>query len=466
MPSAVTGSVILGRFNLDDRSDGYLGVTARGDLKMDLDILAGREAVRQMYQRNFDYVVCHSPDLQSLGYYDDHTLPQDLRKERARRELTGRLILCRHWLNRDMYGRDWLNPSELLTPAVLLSVESKPEAAAHLIYTYCLPLDLLPNAERRKIRPFASMTEAEDVMPEFFGLSYRNAVFGPLVLDAQGKNLIVPDNTDLLQIREAANLIYTFETPMTDPLNVVDHRLFDLEADRIEAFRYIRQERVGRWEWFWCPRVREVAPDMKTYMEALETVDERYRCILRDEWELGLSDGTRLFGPYRKKESGVGYVPIDTLKTLPPDGWMNFGGHLIIRNDCREQVWKMRTVGPAPEPELRPAPPAPVTPVAPAPAESVAPPETEDVVEVPSSFRAEWELVDHITRYIAGRRFHFTNEEIIDLHISMKTGGLVILSGASGTGKSRLAELYAESLGLTSQNGRFLWIPVRPRWTD
>jgi 5-methylcytosine-specific restriction endonuclease McrBC GTP-binding regulatory subunit McrB len=64
------------------------------------------------------------------------------------------------------------------------------------------------------------------------------------------------------------------------------------------------------------------------------------------------------------------------------------------------------------------------------------------------------------------RRFHFTDEEIIDLHISLKTGGLVILSGTSGTGKSRLAELYAESLGMTSDNGRFLWIPVRPRWTD
>lgn len=463
MPSAASGSVILGRFNLDDRSDGYLGVTARGDLKMDLDILAGREAVRQMYQRNFDYVVCHSPDLQSLGYYDDHSLPPHLRKERAKRELTSRLILCRHWLNRDMYGRDWLNPSELLIPAMMLSAEAKPETAAHLIYTYQLPLDFLPVSERRKIRPFASMTEAEDVIPEYFGLTYRNMALGPLVLDATGKNLIVPDDTDLLQVSEASNLVYTFDNVNAEPLQVADHRLLGIDANEIEAFRFIRQERLGRWEWFWCPRVREVSPEMKTYDEAMEVVDERYRCGLKDEWEIGLSDGTRLYGPYRKKAGNVGFIPIDQLKAIPADGVMNFGGHLILRNDCKEQVWKMRSPIPVAPPE--PKAPAPTS----APEASALPacPKEETIKpERPALFRHEWEMVSHIARYISGRRFHFTDEEIIDLHISLKTGGLVILSGASGTGKSRLAELYAESLGMKSDNGRFLWIPVRPRWTD
>jgi hypothetical protein len=465
MPSAVSGSVILGRFNLEERSDGYLGITARGDLKMDLDILAGREAVRQIYQRNFDYVVCHSPDLQTLGYYDDHSLTPELRKEHARKELTGRIILCRHWLNRDMYGRDWLNPSELLTPCLLLSAEAKPETAAHLIYTYQLPIDFLPNLERRKLRPFASLSEAEDLIPEYFGLMYRNMLLGPLVLDAAGKNLIVPEDIDLLQITEAANLVYTFDSPMVEQIHIADHRIFDPGANHVEAFRYIRQERLGRWEWFWCPRVKEVPPEIKTFAEAIECVDERYSCFLKEEWEIGLSDGTKIYGPFRKKEnSKVGFVPIDLLKTLPSDGLMNFGGHIVLRNDCREQVWKMRTRGPvAPPPEVKPAPapsvPLPqATPFNPTAAPVVAP--------QPAAFEHEWELIDHVVNYIAGRRFHFTPEEIIDLHISLKTGGLVILSGTSGTGKSRLAELYAESLGMTSQNNRFLWIPVRPRWTD
>ncbi len=470
MPSAASGSVILGCFNLNDGSDGYLGITTKNDLKMDLDILAGQEGVRQVYNRNFDYVVCHTPDLQSLGYYDDRSFNPEQRKRRAREELTNRLILCRHWLNRDMYGRDWLNPAELIIPAMLLSAEARPEAAAHLIYTYQLPLDFLPTSERRKLRPFASLNEGKDLVPEYFGLTWRNLLFGPLVLDSEGKNLIVPDDTDLLQVTDAANLVYEFESAMSDPLHLCDHRLFDTDAYRREAFRFVRQERLGRWEWFWCPLVREIPDELTSFNEAILLVDERYRCALTEEREIGLSDGARILGPYRHRDTKIGHAPIDMLKTLPPDSLLNFGGHVVVRNDCREPMWRLRSfVAPPPPPALVLPDPAPQSPQAPpelraAPPEAVASPAREEALLSP--FAHEWELVEHIIEYVSGRRFHFTPEEIIDLHISLKTGGLVILSGASGTGKSRLTELYAEALGLTSDNGRFLWIPVRPRWTD
>ncbi|MBY7147563.1 AAA family ATPase, partial [Levilactobacillus brevis] len=46
----------------------------------------------------------------------------------------------------------------------------------------------------------------------------------------------------------------------------------------------------------------------------------------------------------------------------------------------------------------------------------------------------------------------------------MKSDGLVILSGLSGTGKSQLVQAYSEALGLPSTNIDF--IPVRPYWAD
>ena len=36
----------------------------------------------------------------------------------------------------------------------------------------------------------------------------------------------------------------------------------------------------------------------------------------------------------------------------------------------------------------------------------------------------------------------------------------------SGTGKSKLSQLYAEAIGSTVQNGRYLRLAVRPSWND
>src|SRR5712692_7036041 len=43
---------------------------------------------------------------------------------------------------------------------------------------------------------------------------------------------------------------------------------------------------------------------------------------------------------------------------------------------------------------------------------------------------------------------------------------LVILAGLSGTGKSKLSQLYAEAMGHTVQNKRYLRLAVRPNWND
>lgn len=53
-----------------------------------------------------------------------------------------------------------------------------------------------------------------------------------------------------------------------------------------------------------------------------------------------------------------------------------------------------------------------------------------------------------------------------NLYTSLKTKPFVILSGISGTGKSKIAELFAEALGATTENKRFKLIPVKPDWSD
>ena len=54
--------------------------------------------------------------------------------------------------------------------------------------------------------------------------------------------------------------------------------------------------------------------------------------------------------------------------------------------------------------------------------------------------------------------------DLANFHAAVKTRSLVILSGMSGTGKSRLVEVYAQALGIKPECK--LIIPVRPSWND
>ena len=74
--------------------------------------------------------------------------------------------------------------------------------------------------------------------------------------------------------------------------------------------------------------------------------------------------------------------------------------------------------------------------------------------------------VSDIFRYINKNGFIYNKSTIYNIYLSLKTKPFVILSGISGTGKSKLVKLLAESLGATSENNRFTLIPVRPDWSD
>jgi hypothetical protein len=76
------------------------------------------------------------------------------------------------------------------------------------------------------------------------------------------------------------------------------------------------------------------------------------------------------------------------------------------------------------------------------------------------------DIVTHINNYINTKGFYYKYNEIVNLFLSLETKPFVILSGISGTGKTKIVQLFAESLGATADNGQFALIPVRPDWSD
>ena len=76
------------------------------------------------------------------------------------------------------------------------------------------------------------------------------------------------------------------------------------------------------------------------------------------------------------------------------------------------------------------------------------------------------DAIEKIKKYIAAKGFKFDDGLVENYYLSLKSKPFVILAGTSGTGKTRLVRLFAEAVGATTQNGRYLLVPVRPDWSD
>ena len=74
--------------------------------------------------------------------------------------------------------------------------------------------------------------------------------------------------------------------------------------------------------------------------------------------------------------------------------------------------------------------------------------------------------IKYIHRYISNKGFDYSEELIKNFYLSLKTKPFVILSGISGTGKSKIVELFAKAIGANYKNKRFTLIPVKPDWSD
>ncbi|KIL48364.1 McrB family protein [Jeotgalibacillus campisalis] len=78
---------------------------------------------------------------------------------------------------------------------------------------------------------------------------------------------------------------------------------------------------------------------------------------------------------------------------------------------------------------------------------------------------AETEFLERLTTLAEKKELIYDQNDLKNFHISIKTGTLTILGGMSGTGKSQLARLYAEALGL-KENDNLLFLPVSPSYTE
>lgn len=64
----------------------------------------------------------------------------------------------------------------------------------------------------------------------------------------------------------------------------------------------------------------------------------------------------------------------------------------------------------------------------------------------------------------SGLNYDFS--ELVNLHISIKTNPLTIISGMSGTGKSKLATSYVKSIGCNNEDLTYLFLPISPSYIE
>ncbi len=76
----------------------------------------------------------------------------------------------------------------------------------------------------------------------------------------------------------------------------------------------------------------------------------------------------------------------------------------------------------------------------------------------------ETKFLERLEQTARSQGLLYSSADLVNLHTAMKTSTLVILTGLSGTGKSRLIRVYGQALGLSDEQLSF--VPVRPSWTD
>lgn len=136
---------------------------------------------------------------------------------------------------------------------------------------------------------------------------------------------------------------------------------------------------------------------------------------------------------------------------------LNKGEEEETENTEEPTATQVRDTEPAPQPKPVAAEPETATAVVTAVKEDVSRPVDE---------RSEEAFLNHFVQMTRDRSLLYSEADLINFHTAMKSTTMVILSGMSGTGKSRLVEVYARALGIKTEDPQLRTIPVRPSWTD
>ncbi|ASJ03797.1 hypothetical protein A3L09_10045 [Thermococcus profundus] len=74
------------------------------------------------------------------------------------------------------------------------------------------------------------------------------------------------------------------------------------------------------------------------------------------------------------------------------------------------------------------------------------------------------EKVNLLWKYLLSKGFLYPKHLVSQFYVALKTKGFVILSGLTGTGKTKITQELAELLDPSKEN--FLFLPIRPDWRD
>lgn len=78
----------------------------------------------------------------------------------------------------------------------------------------------------------------------------------------------------------------------------------------------------------------------------------------------------------------------------------------------------------------------------------------------------EYSFIKAFKDYTLNQNLCYSFEDLINLHICIKTNPLTILAGMSGTGKSELANDYAKMIKASEEKGTLLFLPISPSYTE
>jgi 5-methylcytosine-specific restriction endonuclease McrBC GTP-binding regulatory subunit McrB len=81
-----------------------------------------------------------------------------------------------------------------------------------------------------------------------------------------------------------------------------------------------------------------------------------------------------------------------------------------------------------------------------------------------------WGSMEHIYDYYEDKGFFFSREILTRYFLSLKTKPFVILTGISGTGKTKIAQIFADYICQNDteeeRKKRIAFVPVKPDWMD